>query len=99
MLTVRWSFYLMLEREKQVATVFWQLVVRHQSDAHLEVLLSSSCILTEAAEVDSEAFHIAKSSAWRALEMCRERLVVMSFMKTTKRVGKLRFLAELFLLP
>ena len=34
--------------------------------------------LTVAVVVDSEAFHIAKSSARRALEMCREKLVVLS---------------------
>ena len=64
----------MLEREKQVAAVFFQLMVKYQCDAHLEVLLSASCILMIAVAVD---FHIAKSSAWRVLEMCRERLVVM----------------------
>ena len=52
LLMVRWSFSLMLEREKQVVTVFWQSIVAHQSDAHFKVLLSASCILTVAVEVD-----------------------------------------------
>ena len=77
----------MFERKKQVATVFWQLMVTDQSDAHLEMLLSASCILMVRVAVDSEAFHVAKSSVWRAQEMCGERLVLMSFMKTTKRGG------------
>ena len=50
----------MLEREKQVPTVFWQLMVKHQRDAYLDVLLSASCILTAAVVVGSFAFHIAE---------------------------------------
>ena len=89
MLTARCTFCFMLGKEKQVATVFWQLMVTHQSDAHLEVLLSVSCIVKVTVAVDSEAFHIVKSSAWRDLKTCREKLVVMSFMKATKRVGEI----------
>ena len=89
LLMVRWSFSLILEREKEVATVFWQLIVTHQSGAHLEVLLSTSCILTVPVAVDSEACHNAQSLVWRALEMCWERLVALSLMKTTKRVGEI----------
>ena len=62
-------------------------MVTHQSVAHLQVQLRASCILTVAVGVDSAAFHIAKSSTCRALEMCLERPSEMSFMKTTKRVG------------
>ena len=79
---------MMLERENQVATIFCQLMVTNQSDGLLEVL-SASCILTVTVAVDSEAFHMAKSSAQTALEMCRERLVEMSFTKTAKRVGEI----------
>ena len=71
------------EREL-VATVFLQLMVTYQSGAHLEVLLRPSCTLKIAVTVDSEAFNTAKSSTWRALEMCTEGFVVLSLMKMTK---------------
>ena len=41
-------------------------------------------ILSVAVAVASKAFHIAKSSAWRALETFWERLVVISLMKTKR---------------
>ena len=61
----------MLEREKQVAIFFWQLMMTHQSHAHLKLCLSTSCILMVAAAMDCKSCHIAKSSAWRPLEMSR----------------------------
>ena len=45
--------------------------------------------LNSAVTVDCEAFLCAKSSAWRAVEMCWEKLVVMSFMKMTKKLGEI----------
>ena len=61
-------------------------MVTHQSVAHLQVQLRASCILIVAVGVDSAAFHMSKSTACRALEMCLDRPSERSFMKTTKRM-------------
>ena len=52
----------MLEREKQVATVFWQWLMIHHFDAHLEAVLRDLCIVMVADAPDSEAMHAAKLS-------------------------------------
>ena len=51
--------------------VYWQLVT-HQFDAHLELFLRASCMLMVVTVVNSEAFRISKSLAWRAQEVSRK---------------------------